>query len=63
MDQWGDNERIAWGILLTDVVRHIADALHEAKGWDKAETVKEIRRVFNAELDSPTADPSGPPPH
>jgi hypothetical protein len=59
VDNWGENERVAWGILLTDVVRHVADALHDAKGWNKSETVAEIRRVFNAELDSPTAEPSG----
>lgn len=59
VDRWGDGERTVWGILLTDVVRHVANALHDAKGWDKVETVREIRRVFNAELDGPTADPSG----
>jgi hypothetical protein len=59
VDSWGDEERPVWGIILTDVVRHVANALSEAKGWDQAETVQEIRRVFNAELDKPTADPSG----
>ncbi len=59
VDRWGDRERLAWGILLTDVVRHVADAPHDAKGWDKSETVREIRRVFNAELDDPTVEPSG----
>jgi hypothetical protein len=59
VDRWGDEERTVWGILLTDVVRPVANALHDAKGWDKGETVEEIRRVFNAELDGPTADPSG----
>jgi hypothetical protein len=59
VDSWGDNERTVWGILLTDVVRHVANALHDAKGWDKVETAREIRRVFNAELDGSTADPSG----
>jgi uncharacterized protein DUF5076 len=58
VESWGDEERTAWGILLTDLVRHVANALNEAKGWDKAETVQQIRRVFNAELDSPTADAS-----
>jgi|SRR5271165_2082006 len=56
---WGDNERIAWGIVLTDVVQHVANALQEEKGWDKAETMREIRRVFNKELDSPTAEATG----
>jgi len=56
---WGENELVAWGIVLTDVVQHIANAFTEEKGWDKAQTVREIRRVFNAELDSPTAEASG----
>ncbi len=59
VDSWADEERTVWGIILTDVVRHVANALREAKGWDQAETVQEIRRVFNAELDKPTSDPSG----
>jgi hypothetical protein len=59
VDRWRDGERTVWGILLTDVVRHVANALHDPKGWDKVETVQEIRRVFNAELDGPTADPFG----
>ena len=56
---WGDNEALAWGILLTDVVRHVANAMLEDKGWEKGETIREIRKVFNAEMDSPTAQPTG----
>jgi uncharacterized protein DUF5076 len=56
---WGDNERVAWAIVLTHVARHVANALNEEKGWDKAETIREIRRVFNDELDSPTAEATG----
>jgi len=59
VNNWGDNERTAWGILLTDIVRHIADAMHEQHGWDRAESIREIRRVFDAELNSPTAETSG----
>jgi hypothetical protein len=59
VDNWSENERVGWGILLTDVARHVANALHEQKKLDRDETLKEIRRVFNAELDSPTAEPSG----
>ena len=59
VDNWGDNERVAWGILLTDIVRHVANAMYEQKGWSKEETIREIRRVLNAELDAPTAEPSG----
>jgi uncharacterized protein DUF5076 len=50
---------VAWAIVLTDVARHVANALNEEKGWDKAETIREIRRVFNDELDSPTAEATG----
>ena len=59
VNSWGDQERTVWGILLTDVARHVANALRDAKGWDSNETIQEIRRVFNAELDSPTAEASG----
>jgi hypothetical protein len=59
VDNWGESECIAWGVLLTDIAKHVANALHEQKGWDKDETIREIRRVFNAELDSPTAEPTG----
>jgi len=59
VDNWGEEERAAWGILLTDVARHVADALYKSKNWDKAETIAEIRRVFNAELDHPTDEPQG----
>lgn len=56
---WGDNERVAWGVVLSDVARHVADAMRQQKGWDKAQTIREIRRVFNEELDSPTAEAEG----
>jgi hypothetical protein len=56
---WGEDELMAWGILLTDVVRHVSDALNKDKGWNKTESIRAIRKVFNAELDSPTAEPSG----
>jgi len=59
VDSGGDDQRLFWGILLTDIARHVANALYDAKGWAKNETVEEIRRVFNAELDDPTAEPSG----
>lgn len=59
VDSRGDAEKLFWGILMTDIVRHVSNALHDAKGWNKVETIQEIRRVFNAELDNPTAEPSG----
>ena len=56
---WQDKETIGWGILLTDVVRHVADALHKQHGADPEDTIKQIRAIFNKELDEPTADAKG----
>jgi hypothetical protein len=55
-NNWGDNERTAWGMLLADTVRHIANVIHEQKGWNKAETVREIRRVFDESLEKDATD-------
>ena len=49
----------AWGILLADVTRHIANALAEAKGLDNAETVAVIANLYNRELNRPTDEPTG----
>jgi len=56
---WGDKETIGWGILLTDVVRHVADALQKQDGLNPEDTIKQIRAVFNKELDEPTAEAKG----
>jgi hypothetical protein len=50
---------IGWGILLTDVVRHAASALHETKNWNPVETINKIQAVFNAELNNPAAEAKG----
>jgi hypothetical protein len=48
-----------WGILLSDIARHVADAVQQTKNLNKAKTLSEIRAVFNSELDKPTAEVSG----
>jgi L-cysteine desulfidase len=53
------NEPGYWGILLADVARHVANAHHEMKGIASATTLKKIRELFEAELDSPTDQPKG----
>src|ERR1700741_3443492 len=53
------NEPILWGVLISDVARHAADALHKQHGWSKQEVLDQIRDVFNSELESPTADTTG----
>lgn len=54
-----ERECIGWGILLSDLCRHVADALHKHSGRDKKSAIEEIRRTFNEELESPTAETSG----
>lgn len=52
------DERNAWGVVLADVVKHIADALTR-QGKDKSETIAKIRAGFLAELDRPTSSTAG----
>ncbi len=56
---FGDDEVIVWGILLSDVARHVADALYKSEGQDREETLKAIQMHFNAEIDSPTEETKG----
>lgn len=57
---WKDGEeQIGWGILLSDIARHVADALYQSKDADKDQTLSKIRAVFNSELNGPTADTTG----
>lgn len=55
---WKDNHG-TWGILLADVATHIANALHEEYGTDRKEVLDNIKKVFIAELEYPTDDPTG----
>jgi hypothetical protein len=54
-----DQAAIAWGILLSDIARHIADALHESYGLEKAAVLTRMRAVFDSELDRPSAETKG----
>jgi hypothetical protein len=54
-----DEAPIAWGILLSDVARHVANALDQAYGLDQATVLARMRTVFDSELDSPTANAHG----
>jgi hypothetical protein len=50
---------IAWGIVLSDIARHVADAMRQMHGLEPPETLSEMRKVFNAELDRPSAETKG----
>ena len=54
-EERGLDERSAWGILIADMIRHIANA-HEAEyGHDPGESVQIIRQALRAELENPTS--------
>jgi hypothetical protein len=57
--RFGDDEVTMWGILTADVVRHVADAIHQQNGIPLEQAIEQIRKVLNAELTSPTADAKG----
>jgi len=50
---------VAWGILLSDVARHVADALHQAHGLRQDSVLAQLRDVFDKELDQPSAETKG----
>jgi hypothetical protein len=55
----GLNETWAWGVLLADVVRHVANALEESNGKDPRETVQAIKASFLNEIDNPSSKHKG----
>lgn len=65
LGMWADaedaevDERDAWGELLSDVIRHIANGLEQSHGWDAGQTVARIREELDACLDDAAPDISG----
>ena len=56
-ETWPD--AVAWGIVLADVTRHVANAVRDLRGEDPLATVAKIREVYNSELSDPSAEPTG----
>lgn len=52
-------EEKAWGMILADAARHVADALEKAYGADAQESLRAIRDAFARELASPSTDVEG----
>ena len=55
----GRNEPKAWGVLLADVVRHIANAIQHERGAPAEETAEAIVAALLRELESPTSEATG----
>ena len=52
-------EQTAWGMILADMTRHIANALHEGYGMEVAASIAAIRSAYLQELESPTTEAKG----
>lgn len=49
----------AWGILLADVIKHIANAMHERYDAEPDKTKVQIVKALFAELEIPTSEAKG----
>ena len=56
-DVWQDPA--AWGIMLIDLAKHIANAYEQAGGPDRAEALNRIKAGMDAEFAAPTDEPLG----
>jgi hypothetical protein len=52
--QRGFDDYKIWGLLLADVVRHVARIFETEEGKSQHETIAGIRWMFDAEFDRPT---------
>src|SRR5262249_5108300 len=53
------NDPAAWGIMLADLARHVANSYEQDVGLDRLQTLQRIKAAFDAEMTSPTDTPSG----
>ena len=49
----------AWGIMLSDLAKHIAHSYEQDCALDRVQTLQRIKAAFDVEMDSPTDTPSG----
>lgn len=52
-------EEKAWGIILADSIKHIANALNEAYQLDVSQSIAAIRENLENELDKPSSVAAG----
>jgi hypothetical protein len=53
------DEREAWGFLLADLTRHIANGMMQEYGWDYDATRNRIRESFLRNFDDKSGDVAG----
>jgi hypothetical protein len=49
----------AWGIVLVDLARHVANSYSATHGRDPRQTLSRIKEVFDAEWSKPTSEAKG----
>jgi hypothetical protein len=54
-EERGLDERAAWGIVIADLIHHIANAHESEYGYHSTETIAKIRQAFEAEMENPTS--------
>jgi len=59
MERKNVSEEAAWGKILSDAARHLADALHEEYGADLAESLALIEESFVRNLANPESPTRG----
>lgn len=52
-------EGTAWGIILADVTRHVAQAMENLYSYNQQETIRDIQVSFLKELGKPTSEATG----
>ncbi len=58
-EERGIDERAAWGIVLADMMHHIAYAHQAEYGHGPEESIVRMRAAFEAEMESATSDRLG----
>ena len=49
----------AWGLMLADLARHVANSYQQEAGLDRSKTLQRIKAALDIELASSTDEPSG----
>lgn len=52
-------EEKAWGVILADVAKHVANALESGYGMNRTDSIQKIQDSFLRELAAPTSEAKG----
>lgn len=59
LEMGGWDDPTAWGVVLADVLKHVANFYQQRKGLAPEETAARVKAAFDAEVASPTDDAEG----